>query len=116
MVKYSKVSSSAKLRLGENVVRQLMECLTPGVSFDIFVDNYFTFVHLLAHLEINKIRVNRALNKKGYTNSLSLGIKGCKKRNVATLNNAHFAKKHYNFDSGWLEQQLCDFQSFCWIL
>ena len=116
MVKYSKVSSSAKWRLGENVVRQLMECLTPGVSFDIFTDNYFTFVHLLSHIEVNKIRVNRVLNKKRLHQYISLGIKSCKKRNVATLNNVHFAKKHYNFDSGWLEQQLCDFQSFFWIL
>ena len=41
--KHSKVFSSTKWRLGENVVLQLMERLNPSISFDIFMDNYFTF-------------------------------------------------------------------------
>ena len=40
--KHSKVFSSTKWRLGENVVLQLMEWLNPSISFDIFMDNYFT--------------------------------------------------------------------------
>ena len=35
-----------------------------------------------------------------------------KKRNAATLNSAHQAKKQCNFDSGWLERQQCDLHSF----
>ena len=35
-----------------------------------------------------------------------------KKKNVATLNSAHHAKKQRNIDSGWLEQQQCDLHSF----
>ena len=30
-----------KWGLGDNVVLRLMECLTPTVSFDLFMDNYF---------------------------------------------------------------------------
>ena len=37
------VASSTKWGLGENVVLRLMECLTPTVCVDIFMDNYFTF-------------------------------------------------------------------------
>ena len=55
MVKDSKVSSSTKWRLRENIVLRLMECVTPSVSFDIFMDNYFTFFRLLTHLEVNNI-------------------------------------------------------------
>ena len=63
MGKLSKVSSSTKWRLGENVVLRLMECLTPIASFDIFMDNYFTTFCLLTHLGANNIRATRVLNK-----------------------------------------------------
>ena len=63
MGKQSKVSQSTKWRLGENVVLQLMECLTPSVSFEIFMDNYFTSFLLLTHLGVNNIRATRVLNK-----------------------------------------------------
>ena len=43
MAKDSKFSSSAEQRLGEYVVLQPMECLTPTVKFDIFI----TISHLL---------------------------------------------------------------------
>ena len=45
-----------------------MGCLTPSASFDIFIDNYFTFFCLLTHLGVNNIRATRVLNK----NTLSL--------------------------------------------
>ena len=35
-----------------------------------------------------------------------------KKRNVATLNSAHQAKKRCDFDSGWLERQQSNLHSF----
>ena len=63
MSKYSKVFSSTKWRLGENVALWLMECLTSSVSFDIFMDNYFTSFRLLTHLGVNNIRATRVLNK-----------------------------------------------------
>ena len=40
--KRKQVASSTRWRSGENVVLRLMECLTPTVSFDIFMGNYFT--------------------------------------------------------------------------
>ena len=36
--------------------------------------------------------------KIGYANALSLGTNSCKKKNVATLNSTHQAKKQCNFD------------------
>ena len=51
----------------KNVGLRLMECLTLSFSFDIFMNNFFTYFRLLTHLEINKIQATRVLNK----NSLS---------------------------------------------
>ena len=111
MGKHSKVSSSTKWGLRENVDLRLMECLTPSVSFDTFMDNYFTYFRLITHLGVNNIRATGVLNKN-YANALSLGTNSLKKRSVATLNSAHQTKKKCNFDSGWLERQLCDLHSF----
>ena len=105
MGKHSKVPPSTIWRLGENVVLRLGRCLTASVSFDIFMDNYLTSFRLLTHLEINNIRATRVLNKNRLTNS-------CKKRNMATLNNAYQAKKQCNFNTGWLERQQGDLHSF----
>ena len=63
MGQHSKVSSSTKWRLGENVVLWLIECLTPSVSFDIFMDNYLTSFRLLTLLGVNNIRATRVLRK-----------------------------------------------------
>ena len=63
MGKHSKISSSTKRRLRENVVLRLMECSTPSVSFDVFMDNYFTSFYLLTHLGVNNIRATGVLNK-----------------------------------------------------
>ena len=38
-------------------------CLTPSVSFEIFMDNYFTSFRLLTYLGVNNIRATRVLNK-----------------------------------------------------
>ena len=64
-----------------------MECLTPNFSFDIFMDNYFISFRLLTHLGVNNIRATGVLNKMHW------GEAAAKKRNVATLNSAHQAKK-----------------------
>ena len=59
MSKHSKVSSSTKWRLGENVVLRLIECLTPCVGFDTFMD--FKSFRLFTHLGVNNIRATRLL-------------------------------------------------------
>ena len=118
MGKHSKVSSSIKWALGENVVLWLMVCLTPSVSFDIFMDNCFTSFRLLTHLGVNNIRTVRVLNKNRLRKCTIIGDKQQqkkkkkKKMNVATLSSAHQAKKQCNFDSGWLERPQCHLHSF----
>ena len=52
IIKHSKVFSATKWKLEEKVVLQLMECLTPTVSFDVFMDNYFISFRLLSHLGV----------------------------------------------------------------
>ena len=42
--KEKQVASSTKWGLGDKVVLRLMECLM--LSFDLFMDNYFTFLRL----------------------------------------------------------------------
>ena len=103
MGKHSKASSTTKWRLGENVVLRLIKCLTPSVSFDTFMDNYFTPFRLLTHLGVNNIRATRVLNKNRLRKFNFIGDKQLQKRNVTTLNSAHEAKKQCDFDSGWLE-------------
>ena len=48
--KEKQVASSTKWGLGDNVVLRLMEYLTPTVSFDLFMDNYFTSLRLFVCL------------------------------------------------------------------
>ena len=71
-----------------------MECLTPSLSFDISIDNYFTFFRLATHLGVNNIRATGVLNKYRIRKCTIIGEKQLqKKRNMAALNNAHEAKK-----------------------
>ena len=46
----------------KNVLR-LVECLTPTVSFDVFMDNYFTSFRLLTQLAVNNTRSTGVLSK-----------------------------------------------------
>ena len=91
------VPSSAKWELGANVVLRLMKFLTPTVSFDIFVDNYFTSFRLFAcfpTLELTTFEQEVCSTTKiGYTNTLSSVTNSYKKRNVATLNSAAHIKQ-----------------------
>ena len=48
--KEKQVAFSTKRGLGDNVVPWLMECLTPTVSFDLFMDTYFTSLRLFVCL------------------------------------------------------------------
>ena len=112
MGKHSKVSSSTKWRLGEDVVLQLMECLTPSVRFDIVMDTYFTYFRLLTHVGVNNIRATPVLNKNRLRKYTIIGDKQLQKKERGHLNSTHQAKKQCNFDGGWLERQQCDLQSF----
>ena len=87
-----------------------MECLTPTFSFDIFMGiilqghdiiftgNYFISFCLLTHLGLTTSEQQVCSTKIGYINPLSVGTNSYKKRNVATLNSGHQAKKQCNFN------------------
>ena len=60
-----------------------------SVSFDIFMDTYFTSFRLLTLLGATILEQHMCSTKVGYAIALSLGTNSCKKeRNVATLNSA----------------------------
>ena len=90
--KGKQVASSSKLGLAENVVLRLMECLTPTVSFYIFMDNYFTSFRLLTHLGVNNIRALGVHNKNRLPKCTIIRNKQLQKRNKATLT-AHIKQK-----------------------
>ena len=91
-----RIASSTKWGLGDNVVLRLMECLTPAVSFDLSMDNYFTSFCLfvcLPTLELTTFEKEVYSTKTGYASLLSLGTNSCKKRNVTTLNSTTYIKQ-----------------------
>ena len=107
----------SKFPLLLNELMRLMECLTPTVSFDIFIDNYFKCFRLLTQLGVNNIRATRVFNKNKLSKCTIIEDKQLlKKERGQCLKSAHQAKKQCNFDSGWLERQQCDLHSFFWIL
>ena len=65
--------------------------------------NYFTSFRLLTLLGVNNNPATRVFDENSYANVLSWEIHSCNKRNLATLNSAHQAKKQCNFDSSWLD-------------
>ena len=80
--KGKKIASSVKWGLGDNVVLRLMECLTPTVSFDLFMDNYFTCSRLfvcLPILELTTFKQEVCSTRISYTNTLSSGATASKK-------------------------------------
>ena len=85
MGKRSKVSSSSKWRLGENVVLRLMEWLTPYVSFDMLMDNYFTSLRLLMLLGVSNIRATCVLNKRRLRKCTIIGDKQLQKKRTWPL-------------------------------
>ena len=71
--KGKQVASSTKWGLGDNVLLRLMECLTPTVSFDLFMDNYFISFRLfvcLPTLELITFEQEVCSTKIGYANTL----------------------------------------------
>ena len=79
------VVSSTKLRLGENVVLQLMKCLSLAFSFDIFMDNYFTSFCLLTHLGVTNIRATGVLSKNRLHKCTIIGDKQLQKKGTWPL-------------------------------
>ena len=65
MGKDSQVSASTKWRLGENVVLQLMECLTASVSFETILDISHLFI-CLPTLELTTFEQHVRSTKIGY--------------------------------------------------
>ena len=73
-----------------------MEYLTPTVSFDLSVDNYFTSFRLFdcsPYLELKTFKQEVYSTKISYANTLSSGTNSCKKRNVTTSNSAAHIKQ-----------------------
>ena len=94
-----------------------MECLTPTVSFDLFMDVYFTSFRLLTHLGINNIRVTGVLNKNRLRKYTIIRDKQMQKRERGYLEQciAHQAKTLCKL-CGWLERQQGAVLSFFWIV
>ena len=73
-----------------------MECLTPTVTFGLFVDNYATPFRLFVWLPVLELRTFKqevCSTKIGYASTLSSVTNSCRKRNVATLNSASHIKQ-----------------------
>ena len=80
------------------------------------MDNNFTSFRLFTLLGVNNIWATLVLNKNTLRKCTAIGEKQLQKRNVATVNSPHQAKKQCNFQSGWLERQQGDLYSFLRIL
>ena len=70
-----------------------MECLPPTVSFDIFMDNYFTSFRLLSHLGVNNIRATLVLNKISLRKCTITGEKQLQKKESGHFEQCASSKK-----------------------
>ena len=118
--KGKQVASSTKWGFGDNVVLQLVKCLTPNVSFDLFTDNCFTSFCLfvcLPTLELTTFEQEVCSSRIGCANTLSLGANSYRKKKRGHFEqwSAHQEKTLCNL-CGWLERQQGALQSFLWIL
>ena len=109
MGKHSNVSSSTKWRLGESVSLWLMECLSPTVSFDIFLDNYFTSFRLLTHLGVNNIRATRMFSKNRLRKCTIIGDKHLQKKQRGHFEQCKSSKKVVQL--GWNNRSAIDIAS-----
>ena len=71
----------------------MMECLTQTITFDIFMDNYFTSFRLPTHLRVNDIQARRVLNKKWLRICTVIGDKHLQKKGTWPLWKAHIKQK-----------------------
>ena len=97
--KGKQLASSATQGLGHNIVLGLMKCLTPTLSFYLFMDNYFTYFCLfvclpITHLAVNNIRANGLFNTKRLHKYTIIGDKQLQKKERAHFEqrNTHQAK------------------------
>ena len=113
MGKHSKTSSSTKCRLGKNVVLWLMECLTPTVSFDIFMNNYFTSFRLFTHLGVDNIRATCVLNKNRLRKCTIIGDKHLQEKGTWPLWTAHIKQKSSGTLTvvGWIDNSAINIAS-----
>ena len=81
-------------------------CLTSTVSFDLFMDNYFTSFCLLTHLEVNNIGARDVLKNNSLYKYTIIGDKQLQKekRGKVKQSSARLAKTACNL-CGWLERQ-----------
>ena len=104
-----------KWRLGDNTVLGLIHCLNPIVSFDLFMDNYFTSFRLFVCLPTlsNNIQARGVFHKNRVTQiHYHRGQTAAKKeRGHSEELSAHQTKMLRNL-CGWLEQQQGALQSF----
>ena len=115
-MKGKRVASSNKWVLEDNVVLWLMGCLTPNISFDLFMDNYFTSFRLFVCLSTLELRISEqevCLTKICYVNTLLSGTNSCKKKKRGHFEqrSSRQAKMLCNL-YGWLEQQQGPLHSF----
>ena len=82
LVYYRPYQGTKKGKQVASFTKWLMECLTPTVGFDLFMDNYFTSFHLfvcLPTLELTTYEQEVRSTKIVYANTLSLGTNSWKK-------------------------------------
>ena len=80
----------------------MMECLTATVSFDIFMDNYFTSFRLLTHLRVNNIRVTCVLSKNRLLKCTIIGNKHLQKKERGYFEQCTSTKKSVQIWLVWL--------------
>ena len=104
--KGKQVASSTEWGLGENVVLRYVRCSmersTPTVSFDIFMDNYFTSFRLLTHLGVNNIRTTDVLNKNRLRKCTTTGEKQLQKKETFPLSTVQRTSSKKGVSLVWL--------------
>ena len=84
------------------IMKTLMESLTATFSFDIFMGNYFTFVHLLTQLGVNNTQATSVPNKNRLHICKAIEKKQQTERGYFEQCIAHQVKKQCDL-CGWLE-------------
>ena len=70
-----------------------MEYLTPTISFDIFMGNYFTSFRLLTYIGINNIRATGVLNKNRLRKHTIIGDQQLQKKECGHFEQRFSSKK-----------------------
>ena len=101
------------LLLNAKNVLWLVECLTPTVSFDIFMNNYFTSFRLFTHLSVNNIRATCVLNKNRLPKCTIIWDKHLQKKGTWPLWTAHIKQKSSGTLTvvGWIDSSAINIAS-----